>query len=225
MGRKTCPARAPAIGSACSAPTAPSSKSFAPAKGELGLSNAMVDELAGMTAGYWDKIAARIKSPTLFSLMAFAGALGWVIQFVEDPDSRIRERWEKRRERAAHGNSRLSTAALKKARTILLSEWAINANARRWSGTTPRNAPPSSQNSMPQELRNGVVPGRERPRINQSDVCEVRDNYLRRRFDGFVISTGLSVATAMGLSLGGPHKVNSRRRSRASSIVSSTMDR
>jgi hypothetical protein len=46
----------------------------------------MVDDLADMTAGHFDKIVGptRAKSPTLFSLTAFAGALGWAIQFVDD---------------------------------------------------------------------------------------------------------------------------------------------
>ena len=109
-------------------------------KAALGLSNAMVDELAGMTDGHFDKVAGptRAKRASLDTFIAFAGALGLAVQLVPDPDCKVAERWEKRDERAAHGKrSGISKAALKKARTILLSEWATKANAKRWGRTTP----------------------------------------------------------------------------------------
>lgn len=72
-------------------------------------------------------------------LISLVGALGAAFVLADDPDSRLGERYEKRDERAAHGNSSgISKAALKKARAILLSEWAIKANARRWGRTTPK---------------------------------------------------------------------------------------
>jgi hypothetical protein len=78
-------------------------------KEALGLSNATVDELSGYTDGWFDKVAGptRIKPLPLATLMAIAGALGYAVQFVEDPDTALRRRWTKRRHEPAD-NGRLS---------------------------------------------------------------------------------------------------------------------
>ena len=67
-------------------------------KDELELSNAVVDELSGMTDGYFDKVAgpSRIKTLGLCGLMAIAGALGLAVQLVPDPDAKVAGRWERR---------------------------------------------------------------------------------------------------------------------------------
>jgi len=107
-------------------------------KETLGLSDAIVDELAGLTGGHWNKVAgpSRIKTPSLYTLMSVIGALGLAVQLVEDPESRVRSRWERRRNNNAHDNGRLSKTAIRKARPIVLSQWARAANAVRWSRTT-----------------------------------------------------------------------------------------
>jgi len=99
-------------------------------KNSLGLSNEVVDELAGLTRGHFDKACgpSRVKRPNLDTLMSIVGALGWAIQFVDDPESRIGERWEKRRERCAQ----------KRARALILSEGSASANVKRWGRTTPK---------------------------------------------------------------------------------------
>jgi hypothetical protein len=51
------------------------------------ISNAAVDELAGLTPGHWDKATgpSRVRMLTLVTLMALCGALGLAVQLVEDP--------------------------------------------------------------------------------------------------------------------------------------------
>jgi hypothetical protein len=108
-------------------------------KVELQLSNAMVDDLAGLTLGHFDKIAgpARDRLPKLPTLMAVIGALGLAVQLVEDPDTTVARRWQKRREDQARGNGRISKAAIKRVRPILMRELALKAVRARWSKSTP----------------------------------------------------------------------------------------
>src|SRR6266436_337272 len=80
-------------------------------KEELQLSDAVVDELAGLASGHCGKALGptREKTPTLFTLMSLIGALGLAIQFVPDPDAKVQSRWTKRRTPPrADGNGRLS---------------------------------------------------------------------------------------------------------------------
>src|SRR5262245_20322700 len=67
-------------------------------KAELQLSDALVDEIAGLTSGHWGKITARERSPTVYTLMSIVGALGLAVTLVPDPDATVARRWEKRRE-------------------------------------------------------------------------------------------------------------------------------
>jgi hypothetical protein len=61
-------------------------------KDELMLSYLTLDELAGTQAGYTAKILgqSREKGLSLMTIFALAGAMGFAIAFVEDPDARRR---------------------------------------------------------------------------------------------------------------------------------------
>jgi hypothetical protein len=108
-------------------------------KTALDLSNATVDHLAGLTLGHFDKIAgsSRDRVPTLPTLFAVLGALGLAVQLVEDPDTTVVSRWEKRREDQARGNGRISRSMVKRARSTVLHELARKAVGARWSKSTP----------------------------------------------------------------------------------------
>jgi hypothetical protein len=108
-------------------------------KDELGLSNVVLEELAGVCAGHWDKACGvtRVRVPTLDTLMMFAGALGLAIQFLPDPDAKIARRWERRKEQRVHDNGRISKVAIKRARPIVLAESARRAASALWAGKTP----------------------------------------------------------------------------------------
>jgi Helix-turn-helix domain len=104
-------------------------------KEALGLSNAVVDEIAGYTTGWWDKVAgpSRMKSPSLATLMALCGALGLAVQLVEDPDTVARRRWTKRR----HPGAKSWPMSVKRARPIVLAELARKGGRSWWARMTP----------------------------------------------------------------------------------------
>jgi hypothetical protein len=89
------------------------------------------------TDGWFDKVAGptRIKPLSLATLMAIAGALGYAVQFVEDPDTALRQRWTKRRHEPAD-NGRLSR--LRRARAEAVAELASKAARARWAKATPQ---------------------------------------------------------------------------------------
>jgi hypothetical protein len=106
-------------------------------KDELGLSNATVDEIAGMTLGHWDKACgpSRVKSPNLFTLMSLIGALGLAVQFVDDPDRirAVRGRWRRRSDPQVCP----PTLTIGQARPVVLSRAARKAAKARWARSTP----------------------------------------------------------------------------------------
>jgi hypothetical protein len=109
-------------------------------KEALQLSNAIVDDLAGLTLGHFDKVAGptRERAPSLATLMAIAGALGLAVQFVPDPDSTVAGRWTRRREdQARRQDGRISKAAIRKARPLVLAAAARAAAKARWETATP----------------------------------------------------------------------------------------
>ena len=108
-------------------------------KKALGLTNDALDTLAGTVRGHWDKCCgpARHKMPTLVSLMAWIGALGLAIELAEDPDTKVRSRWERRSEGQVSENGRISKVALQKARPLVLAELARKGGVSWWANKSP----------------------------------------------------------------------------------------
>jgi hypothetical protein len=108
-------------------------------KDALGLSNAVLDEIAGLTDGYTDKALGptQAKRPSTYNLLSLIGALGLAVQLVEDPDTKVQRRWTKRRDNLASDNGRISKAAVKKARPLVLAELARNGGLSWWASMSP----------------------------------------------------------------------------------------
>jgi len=69
--------------------------------------------------------------------MSLAGALGWAIQFVDDPDSQVQLRSTKRQRRGNFARDRISKVAVHNARPLVLAAAARHADLARWAGKTP----------------------------------------------------------------------------------------
>lgn len=111
-------------------------------KTALGLSNVLIDDLAGYHPGMWDKMCgpANVRVLSLNCLLTFASALGLAIQLVEDPDcsARIAKRWERRESIRVHDNGRISKeAAVRIAWSLVLSKANRKAGQARWRNSTP----------------------------------------------------------------------------------------
>jgi hypothetical protein len=106
-------------------------------KTAVGLSNATVDALAGLTLGHFDKIAGptRGRFPRLDTFMALVGALGLAVTLVEDPESRVQRRWTKRSD--ANVRDRVSRAMVKRARATVLHELASKGGRSWWARMLP----------------------------------------------------------------------------------------
>jgi hypothetical protein len=106
-------------------------------KEALGLSNAVVEEIAGLTIGHWDKACGptSVKSPNLYTLTALAGALGLAVVLVEDPDAKVRRRWQRRQESMAPRKRRIGR--LRRLKSEAIQELARHAGKARWAGTDP----------------------------------------------------------------------------------------
>jgi hypothetical protein len=102
----------------------------------LQLSNSMIDEIAGLTDGHFDKAAgpSRVKPPNLYTLMSIIGALGLAVQLVEDPERvrAVRNRWRRRVEHYVCPPQ----LTLGQARPIVLARAARKAAKARWAGTS-----------------------------------------------------------------------------------------
>jgi hypothetical protein len=107
-------------------------------KEQLQLSDATVDEIAGLTSGHCGKVLGptREKAPTLFTLMTLVGALGLAVQLVPDPETQVQGRWQKRlTPPRVGGNGRLSR--LRRARADAVAELASKGGRSRWADKTP----------------------------------------------------------------------------------------
>jgi hypothetical protein len=67
--------------------------------------------------------------------MSLIGALGLAVQLVEDPEGRVRRRWQRRSEPQATDNGRLSRLRLAKVEAV--TELARKGGNARWVGSTP----------------------------------------------------------------------------------------
>jgi hypothetical protein len=129
-------------------------------QGELDLSNATVEAIAGIAEGHLDKVIgpSRQKSPSLTMLFALMESLGLSVVLVRDPAGalKIGHLW-KSRDRKKVRNTLLGKTTLKRARPLILSELARRAGRARWAGLSkeersaamkqvraarPRRAPP-----------------------------------------------------------------------------------
>jgi hypothetical protein len=70
--------------------------------------------------------------------MSLVGSLGLAVALIEDPEGRVRRRWSKQQEAQATDNGRISRAAMKKARPVVLAELARRGGRSWWEGMTPR---------------------------------------------------------------------------------------
>jgi hypothetical protein len=108
---------------------------------ELGLSNAVVEGLANLAAGYLTKLfgPARLKSPTLATLDRVMAVLGLSLVLVIDPEkvSRAQPTWRPRDEARVRAR-RLSPTTLARARPNVLAELARKAARPRWAEAPAR---------------------------------------------------------------------------------------
>jgi hypothetical protein len=110
-------------------------------KEKLGLSDAMVDDLAGFSGGRWNKAfgPAGEKVPNLVTMMVFAEVLGVSFVLVEDIEKvrRMRPRWERRFESAVQNARRIASAAIKRALPYAVARLASSGGKAAWKNTTP----------------------------------------------------------------------------------------
>jgi hypothetical protein len=109
-------------------------------KAALQLSDQLVDELAGLSAGHTGKVlgAAPTKFLGRISLGALLGALALRLVVVEDREAlaRVGKRWERREDSRVHDNGRISRLAIRRVRPIIMSELARKGAAARWKNAT-----------------------------------------------------------------------------------------
>jgi hypothetical protein len=108
-------------------------------KEELGLSDALLEDLAGFCPGTAAKYLApgRTKMPGLAILTLLMGALGCGLVLVDDPSAaRMQSRWTRRSERHVQPPEKVARIAITRARPLVLSEGARKAAAARWKGAT-----------------------------------------------------------------------------------------
>ncbi len=103
-------------------------------KADLQLSDAMVDELAGLASGHTGKLLgpAPVKTLGHVSLSALLSVLALRLVVVEDPEqaARIGKRWQRKAAHMAHPAS----YSLAQARPIVLARGARKAAKARWKG-------------------------------------------------------------------------------------------
>lgn len=111
---------------------------------ELGLSNQALEEVTGLRAGDVNQALgpSREKSPTLHKLMLLFDALALSGTVHADPtkEARVRPLWRRAGTRAVQyvrPPPRVSRVAVKRAKTVVLSEAAQRAARARWDKTTP----------------------------------------------------------------------------------------
>jgi hypothetical protein len=110
-------------------------------RAQVGISNAVLDQLCGFAVGYASKCLspARSKRPTTPTLFAMLDALALSVVLVIDPTkaARISPSWKPRD--ASHVRDRaLSAKALERARPVVLAELARKASRPRWAETSAR---------------------------------------------------------------------------------------
>jgi hypothetical protein len=110
-------------------------------KESLGLSNAVLDEIAGYDPGRWSKAfgPSRDKCPTIATLMNFCDALGVSFVLVEDPVKArlVARRWTRRNETSVHHASKVSQSAIRRALPHARKMFATAGGKARWKDTTP----------------------------------------------------------------------------------------
>jgi len=112
-------------------------------KAALGLSNELLDHLAGLTSGHVDKLLGPSQSKGLsrVTLDGMLGALGVkLIAAVDDVQvARMQPRWESRDATHVRRRSptRLAAGVVKRARPRVLRELAKNAAKARWRSISP----------------------------------------------------------------------------------------
>jgi hypothetical protein len=107
-------------------------------RNELGLSNATVEELGGLTSGHLTKIAgpARSRSPTLATLDRLMVVLGLSFVLVRDPEKveRVQSRWRPRAASKVRHRA-LSATTIARAKPHVLAELARKASRPKWKET------------------------------------------------------------------------------------------
>jgi hypothetical protein len=103
-------------------------------KAALALSDAIVDELAGLATGHTGKLLgpAPVKTLGRISLSALLVVLALKLIVIEDPDqvARIGKAWQRRDSKRAHPAS----YSLNQARPLVLARAARKAAKARWAG-------------------------------------------------------------------------------------------
>jgi transcriptional regulator with XRE-family HTH domain len=109
---------------------------------ELGLSNESLEHISGLASGTANKYLgpSREKNPTVATLYLLLQAMGVGLVLVEDPDAirRMSRRWAKRRESTVRPPDKVARSAIRRARSVVLSEAARKAALARWAGTSKK---------------------------------------------------------------------------------------
>ena len=129
IGRRIFLPPAPAVAVPTSATPIPSLSS-APTQGTLDLSNAAVDELAGLCNSYFDKAWGPSNALPLHPN-----------EHREDPDARIARRWEQHTPGQARDNGRIRKAAVKRATPVVLAKLGRKCTLSRWTAATAEQRP------------------------------------------------------------------------------------
>jgi hypothetical protein len=111
-------------------------------RGELQLSNATLEGLAGLPTGYLTKLTgpARLKNPTLSTVDRIMAVLGlsWILVIDSEKVSRAQPSWQ-RRDQAHVRTRQLSPTTIARARPAVMAELVRKASRPRWKGATARD--------------------------------------------------------------------------------------
>jgi hypothetical protein len=105
---------------------------------EIGLSNAMLDELSGFADGTSNKYCgpSREKMPLVSTLFLMLGAMGVGVVLVEDADAvkRLSGRWTRRQDNHIQSTGRLAQVAIQRALPAAITKLASSGGKSRWEG-------------------------------------------------------------------------------------------
>jgi hypothetical protein len=112
-------------------------------KNELGLSDLVLDELAGLAGGYSQKVLGptQVKGIGPLSFTGLLDALGLSGTLYADPAkvARLSGQWQRRDRAGVRENHRLGKVAIAKARPIVMAELATMGGKARWKDATPED--------------------------------------------------------------------------------------
>lgn len=108
-------------------------------KAELGLSDLVLDDLAGLAGGHSQKVLgpAMVKTIGGLTFTALLDALGLSGTLYADPAKAAHLAADRRREARVRATQPVGRAAIARARPAVMTELSRQANKVRWKGATP----------------------------------------------------------------------------------------